>query len=379
MRFCAGWACVSKQRISAPNLPRSQNLDLIRAVAISMVLIYHGVQMSPMPLPWLAPITNYGQYGVDLFFVLSGWLIGGLYWRERASCGDVHVLGFWIRRWIRTIPPYLAALLTSWLAVRYMRREPFDYSYLFFFQNYYQEVPFFLVSWSLCVEEHFYLLIPIMFMFWKGKQEKRIYLLAAVALIAPAASRFLEYSNTGTGFGYALTATHLRMEGLLLGFLLSYVSTYSPADFRVVQRLSPYIVVFSLILMALLGFTGPRTRYTLWGTVVSLFFSSGLVYAVSCREIGVCNRLISLGAISSYSLYLTHALAIDVARMLSMQLPKVGSLAYFPIALTIVAGYSIIFFYAIERTSIIIRDTYWPRRTVTNGEQTYYRSELLTN
>lgn len=103
--------------------------------------------MSPIPTPrWVTPVTAYGAYGVDLFFILSGWLIGGLYWRERASFGDVRIFQFWIRRWMRTIPPYLAALLMSWFAVKYVRNEPFDYGYLVFIQNYYEVIPFFLVD-----------------------------------------------------------------------------------------------------------------------------------------------------------------------------------------------------------------------------------------
>ena len=335
-------------RLPAPNSHRSQNLDLIRAAAISMVLIYHGVQMSPTPMPWLTPITSYGQYGVDLFFVLSGWLIGGLYWRERSLFGDVLIVNFWIRRWIRTIPPYLAALLISWLAVHYVRNEPLDYGYLIFIQNYYKELPFFLVSWSLCVEEHFYLVVPLVFVFWTSKQDRRIYLLAALALIVPAVARFLEYPHSGAAFGYALTATHLRMEGLLFGFLLSYISTYAPQDFRIVQRVSPYVVVASLVLMILLGLADPWLQFVVWGTAVSMFFSSVLVYTVSCKEI-VVSRLITPIAISSYSIYLTHALAIQVARAISLRFSEAVWLAYFPVMLTVVAASSIIFYYGIER------------------------------
>ena len=225
-------------------------------------------------------------------------------------------------------------------------------------------MPFFLVSWSLCVEEHFYLGIPLVFVFWRGEQNRKIYLLAALTLIAPAGSRLLGYPYSGSAFGYWQTATHLRMEGLLLGFFLSYVSNYAPRDFRIVQRVSPYVVIVSLILMIFLGFAGSWIRYTLWGTAVSIFFPSVLVCAISCQEIGLGNRLITMIAISSYSMYLTHALAIHIARTLSMQLPQSLSLAYFPIMLTIVAASSMIFFYGVERTSIRVRDAYWPRRTI---------------
>src|SRR5881396_1604125 len=96
---------------------RDANLDLLRATAILMVVTYHVIQMSPVPQQGLMRLAVFGQYGVDLFFVLSGWLIGRLYWKEHARFGDVGLLRFWSRRWLRTIPPYLVALAVSWLAV----------------------------------------------------------------------------------------------------------------------------------------------------------------------------------------------------------------------------------------------------------------------
>src|SRR5437867_3597405 len=90
---------------------RDANLDLLRAAAISMVVTYHVIQMSPVPQPRLMRLAVFGQYGVDLFFVLSGWLIGRLYWKEHARFGDVELVRFWSRRWLRTIRRYLPALM----------------------------------------------------------------------------------------------------------------------------------------------------------------------------------------------------------------------------------------------------------------------------
>jgi peptidoglycan/LPS O-acetylase OafA/YrhL len=362
-----GWSTLAeKNPAPSPLLDRSRNLDLIRATAISMVLIYHAVQMSPIPMPRVTPITRFGEYGVDLFFILSGWLIGGLYWRERHSFGNVLIVRFWIRRWIRTIPPYLAALLLSWVAVRIARGEPFDWGYFAFVQNYYNRVPFFLVSWSLCVEEHFYLLVPPLFVLWKGNVHRHGCLfLAALAFMAPAAFRFLEFHD-GAAFGYSTTATHLRMEGLILGFFLSYISIYSPKNFRIFQSLSPYILGLSLIGMSLIlsGIAGSRAEYTLWGTAISLFFLSALLLVTSCNEIGAASRLTTPLAVASYSIYLTHSLTIHVARELVMRLPEAAWLAYFPVMLVIVAASSIAFYFGVEKTSISIRDWYWPRRAI---------------
>src|SRR5437867_2985585 len=131
------------QRHVGAQANRDCQLDLLRAVAILMVVAYHLIQTSPVRPPPTVRFWRAGEYGVDLFFVLSGWLIGGLYWKERARFGNVNLLRFWARRWLRTIPPYLAALAVAWLAVFFERRQPFDWGYLLFIQNYYPQMPYF--------------------------------------------------------------------------------------------------------------------------------------------------------------------------------------------------------------------------------------------
>ena len=129
---------------------RVANLDLIRCFAILGVVLYHTTQMVAGS-SFIAAFTNTGQYGVDLFFVLSGFLIGSLYWAERNQNGSVNLSRFIERRILRTAPPYFFALVLSFLPLWILEGRNFDFGYLFFLQNYYTEIPFFLVSWSLCV------------------------------------------------------------------------------------------------------------------------------------------------------------------------------------------------------------------------------------
>jgi peptidoglycan/LPS O-acetylase OafA/YrhL len=146
--------------------------------------------------------VSIGKYGVDLFFVLSGWLIGNLYWREHARFGEVQLLRFWSRRWLRTIPPYLAALALSWLAVKLERREPFDWGYLLFIQNYYQRIPFFLVSWSLCIEEHFYLFVPLLLLVTNRFRLAAPLVFGALILASPICRCLEPAGDANKEFGY---------------------------------------------------------------------------------------------------------------------------------------------------------------------------------
>jgi peptidoglycan/LPS O-acetylase OafA/YrhL len=124
---------------------RIENLDLIRAIAIAAVVIFHTCQMTGGEnfIGSFYKFAQMGQYGVDLFFVLSGFLIGRLYWYELIDNGSVNIVRFILRRILRTYLPYIIALILSFIAVWKGRNQHFDFGYLLFIQNYYERIPFF--------------------------------------------------------------------------------------------------------------------------------------------------------------------------------------------------------------------------------------------
>ena len=112
---------------------RVPNLDLVRAVAIFMVLIYHTVQWLPARPPVIWFLSRPGQYGVELFFALSGFLVGGLYLNEFSAKGSVDTGRFILRRITRTVPPYLLTLVPAFLGSYLFENEYFRWEYLLFF------------------------------------------------------------------------------------------------------------------------------------------------------------------------------------------------------------------------------------------------------
>lgn len=361
----------TSSRISAAgSAVRNAWLDVLRAWAALSVIVYHSVQMSPAPLPNLARVTHYGQFGVDLFFVLSGWLIGGLYWREANASGSVHVMRFWTRRWMRTLPPYFAALAASWLAVRAARGEPFDWGYLVFLQNYYDQMPFFLVSWSLCIEEHFYILAPLAAALLLQPVPSRFRLPAWILAIAISpVARWLAWSPDGTGqFGYSVTATHLRLDGLVLGFGLSHVATFAPTVLLHGERWSLHAIPFLLVALTSLELTGGALQYILWPLAIACLFAAILIAG---RERdpeparGV-RRLLLIPwtpiALASYSAYLVHPLAIHAARRVASTAGEHDGLAYWPLVALLITAATWAFYRAIERPAIALRDAWVPAR-----------------
>jgi peptidoglycan/LPS O-acetylase OafA/YrhL len=339
---------------------RDQSLDLLRASAITMVVVYHIAQRWPVPLPRVCAVTDYGIYGVDLFFVLSGWLIGGLLWREQKHFGDVEVGRFICRRGLRTIPPYLAALAISYVGVFVSRHERFDWGYLLFLQNYYQRIPYFRISWSLCIEEHFYLMMPLVAVALTRKKPRYHFLLLALALL-PILFRALEPGSQDQ-FGYHVTATHLRYEGLLLGVWASFLQVQRPRLYGWARKIAPPGIVVALVAIVLCELLPELWRYRLIYTAIAFFFFLVLLSVVDRSWAIPFRKVIFIIAAASYSIYLTHAFMLDIALRLAARLPQVAliQLALFAGLITMTG---LIFHRAIEVPSLQLRHRLMPART----------------
>lgn len=139
-------------------------LDFTRATAILLVLVSHFFQN----------FDALGFFGVELFFALSGYLLGQIMWRifDKGTSLEI-VFNFWQRRWFRTVPNYFLFLLLMIPFHVYIKKDTIDWSviseYFYFGQNLLKvSSGFYGISWSLCVEEWFYLLFPIpIFLFRK--------------------------------------------------------------------------------------------------------------------------------------------------------------------------------------------------------------------
>ncbi|MFM9911077.1 MAG: acyltransferase family protein, partial [Chitinophagaceae bacterium] len=140
-------------------------LDLLRAFAIFFVVFLHGSLILPQRL---AVYQFYVVFdGVSIFFVLSGFLIGRIIIKTfNTEHLSYHCLSsFWIKRWFRTLPNYfiilLALILLQVISGKSFNGAPL-WKYFLFLQNFNSPQPgFFSESWSLSVEEWFYLLIPL--------------------------------------------------------------------------------------------------------------------------------------------------------------------------------------------------------------------------
>jgi len=299
------------------NFRRHANTDWLRALAIVLVLVHHLGQKFHT-LPSLA--LNYlklGVHGVDLFFVLSGWLIGGLYWQEKLHFGSVQIGRFWARRWLRTLPVYFAVLPVAYLSVYLFRQQEFDWAYMVFGQNYRGEIPFFLVSWSLAVEEHFYLILPLLLGLLGHLRVPGLYAVGGLVVIF-SCMRVLDSGATSDApFGYSMTASHFHFTGLFLGVFLAKLK-YGYSTYW--ARFLPYcniLVVGSLGAFFTLPLWSAEAQYY-WGNNVAIFAAASLLLLAQYREQLWCasTKLVKRVALTSYSVYLTHAMVINAVLLL---------------------------------------------------------------
>ena len=142
---------------------RNQSLDVLRCIAVLLVLGFH--------FPRYFLLARAGWIGVDLFFVLSGFLISGLLFQEYKATGRISFRRFFIRRGLKIWPPFYTFIAAT-AAIFLYSRSPVPWRAFLvsslFLQNYLHDSPIiaggvFVHLWSLAVEEHFYVLLPLLF------------------------------------------------------------------------------------------------------------------------------------------------------------------------------------------------------------------------
>jgi peptidoglycan/LPS O-acetylase OafA/YrhL len=343
-------------------MSRDPNLDLFRASAIVLVLIHHLVQFSTGFPPWVHDFSRLGIYGVDLFFVLSGWLIGRLYWREKEKFGHVEIRRFLFRRWLRTIPPYLVVLPVAWLAVFIYRGQTFDWKFLLFLQNYMTEIPFFLISWSLCVEEQFYLALPFLLGLLVVLRIPIVGALLTFAFVSFLLRIIDGSANPVEPFGYAFTATHLRLEGLAFGVIMAYASVFDTALWSRIKFFARKLLPFALLVFLSMAMWGTSLQFYIGSSLVPVIWAIVLAAGAGSKPVKIAKtRAVLLMAMWSYSIYLSHSLVIHGARRLLGQWVEVD-LIYFLVSTCLILIVGWVLFFTVERSSILMRDRLVPRR-----------------
>jgi peptidoglycan/LPS O-acetylase OafA/YrhL len=232
-------------------------LDIFRAVAVLFVLVGHTLEHSQV-IPQLKGFGRLGIFGVELFFVLSGFLIGSIIMRlmdknKFDSLADITV--FWKRRWLRTLPLYFVVLLAFLRFDYHGRHELFDYPlYFLFMQNFVHKIPeFFELSWSLAIEEHFYFWFPIVFLVLNKitMSKSKSFILTALAFVVvsllfrAAHPLYIDWNNYNNDIRMVVLS---RLDAIMFGVLVAAMKHYWLTGFEWAKRITPITAVLLVLL-----------------------------------------------------------------------------------------------------------------------------------
>lgn len=223
---------------------RFKNIDVLRGFAIIATVVLHFDLKK----------FHYGSLGVDLFFVISGFLVSGTLIQSFMSGKRINVLSFFSRRALRILPSYLIFILLGKIISDLLYTNTYPElivqikelpRFLFFYYNY-SPLPNFIFNhvWSISVEEHFYLMLPIGFLIVQKKfpqHLEKLFILSIFSVLALKTALFL-YNGY---FAYAVT--HGRLDALMLGVLIRYF--YEKNILKKIYG-KKYVFLFGLVLLA---------------------------------------------------------------------------------------------------------------------------------
>lgn len=353
-------------------------LDIVRAVAILLVVFGHMFNHSRLPA-WLSNTSRGGGLGVEIFFVLSGFLIGGILVRlldQGRLAGPSDLLTFWSRRWLRTLPLYyvffFVYLWYDWLGPTTVQRQA---AYLVFLQNFAWRIPgFFAHSWSLAVEEWFYLIFPACVWVIGGRkpEPKRALLLGIVAVFgASLVTRLGQpvYDNWSDFNDLVRSAVVPRLDSVMFGVLMAWIKRHQPGFWQGLRGATPFVALLAAGVWAyhyagLPGLVGSRLLQ------VFLLTGESLVFALLLPFFDGIERPPSLPALRwfvegtsrlSYSIYLGHILVITLVNQ-TLSARGLFEAVYwrptllFGLYLTLTYAFALVTYSCVERPFLVWRD-----------------------
>jgi peptidoglycan/LPS O-acetylase OafA/YrhL len=355
---------------------REPGLDLMRAIAILWVMLFHMRFVLQRGI-WSGP-GNYGWMGVDLFFVLSGYLIGSQLLRPYTRGSRPSIGGFYMRRAFRVLPAYWTVLL-FYFAIPGFREAPGlspAWQFLTFTENFridYLNDQAFSHVWSLCVEEHFYLVLPLLIFLLMRQPSfgKALSVILGILCFGIAIRTYIYLHQVQVfprdDYDFALAyaekiyyPTHTRLDGLLVGVILATIKIFRPAWWQRAMSHGYLLLVGGIALCAWamwlfadrLSFSAAVVGYPL------LSMGLGLLVASSVAPTSPLSKVRGFGLIAAlaYSTYLTHK---EVIHFVYHHLPRlveargwVALIVYF--AFSFAAAF--VLYMAIERPFLRLRE-----------------------
>lgn len=313
---------------------RLHGLDHLRALAILLVFFFH-YQLNFFGHPaWLRDVAKFGWTGVDLFFVLSGFLISSQLFKQIKETGGLSFSTFFIKRSFRIIPAFGVTVAIYFCFDAFHEREalPPLWKFLTFTQNLGLNIAregTFSHTWSLCVEEHFYLILPLILLgLISGRYLNNSYWILPFLFLFGFFLRchgwnlyqqyISEENSWAYWYKYVYYPSYNRLDGLLVGTSIAAIFHFKPAAWAKISGYGNRMLLFGLLVLSAaywICYEEHSFAASLFGfPVVAIGYGSLLIAALSpaCFLYRKASRITSFIALLSYTIYLTHKGVVHV-------------------------------------------------------------------
>jgi peptidoglycan/LPS O-acetylase OafA/YrhL len=364
------------------NRERQPGLDLLRALAIIVVVIYHtGIFGFALP----GRVHRFGWVGVDLFFVLSGYLIGGQLLVSLARGQGINFGRFFARRALRILPAYFI-VLAIYFSLPSLREFP-GISPLWKFLISVQNIGLrggtaFSHAWSLAIEDQFYLLLPLVLLLVSRWKRAGVIVPCVVVLGGLALRAFLAWQNPSAEGGVSFRGfqfwiyypTWTRLDPLVFGVVLAAIEKFRPNCWERLMNSARWLWLPGLAAIVYGLYLGEGETLAVAACVwqfplIALGMAALLICAVSprlpFRRVEVPGA--AFFASIAYSVYLSHKLVIHAAIQLcsTHNIALTSFPAHLLVELSIYAAGTLLFL-AVERPFLQLRRRLTKQRMIEN-------------
>lgn len=368
-----GWTIYQRQRHVDEVTPsgRRYGLDVLRAAAIMSVFMAHFT-----PLVFAEWSSNkavfrwfllFGELGVNIFFALSGYLIGAILLRQVDTINQFAVVKqFWARRWLRTLPAAYISAAVLWIVAAPSNIRDYLASILFVGTidplHVSSEIPFW---WSLGAEELFYFIIPLV-LFALAQRLTRPWImgvaLTGMVVWSLASRTWLLWHIPANSWEAIKYVTYTRLDSMVWGILVAWMRIDRPAWFQRLAHIG-YAPGLATVAVGVMLFVDNQR----W-PILSVMVSHVCMTVGTALLIPACESLVTLGwrvldrviawiAVISYSLYLYHVMVMlrmsrEIGAATSWSMLASNALLYVSASLALAA----LSYYFVEKPVLAWRD-----------------------
>lgn len=314
-------------------------LDHLRALAITYVFLFHYFILSGGEPDWLPGFAKFGWTGVDLFFVLSGFLISSQLFLQIKQGQLISFKSFFLKRFFRIVPAFLVTV-ALYFCIPYFREKeslPPLWKFLTFTQNLglnLKDFGTFSHAWSLCVEEHFYLVLPLLLILLQWmKLTKSSWWILILLFLAGFAIRiycfndlYLAKIDDENSWMYwykeIYYPSYCRLDGLLVGVSIAGLYQFLPAVWNKISKYGNWFILLGVLVLIFANWLCEDQQTfnaSVFGfTVVALGYGCMVIGAISPGSFLYKwkSKVTTFIATLSYAVYLTHKGIIHVTHQL---------------------------------------------------------------